>query len=161
MNATSSLLYGCGLRRCQRGVVAVEFALVALVFITLLVGIMDFGRWMFTLNVAGEATRWGAHMAAVCSMDSASKTSIRRKMSSILPGVTATADDSQISITYVPAGCDPSTCETVLVQLANVSFTPLMLPFISTTIKLPPFKTSLPWELMNSLPGNPNPVCPG
>jgi len=39
-----------GLRRDQRGVAAVEFAIIAPVFVGLLVGILDIGRYMWTLN---------------------------------------------------------------------------------------------------------------
>lgn len=38
------------LRRCQRGVAAVEFAIIAPVFFALLLSIMDVGRYMWTLN---------------------------------------------------------------------------------------------------------------
>ena len=41
----------------QRGAAIIEFALVAMIFFTLLIGVMEFGRWLFTLNAAGEATR--------------------------------------------------------------------------------------------------------
>jgi Flp pilus assembly protein TadG len=39
-----------GLGRNQRGVAAVEFGIIAPIFIAMLVGIVDLGRYMWTLN---------------------------------------------------------------------------------------------------------------
>ena len=51
------------LGRDQRGVAAVEFAMIAPIFFALLVGIMDIGRYMWTLNTMqyaiDEAVRAG------------------------------------------------------------------------------------------------------
>lgn len=135
-------------RRLQTGAAIIEFALVAMIFLTALIGVMEFGRWLFTLNAAGEATRWGARLAVVCSQDDPV---IKQKMRAILGSVT----DSQISVQYVPTGCDASSCKTVTVQLSGATFTPLI-PFMGATVALPPFTTSLPRELMNSAG---NPVC--
>jgi len=54
------------LRKSQRGAAAVEFALVAIVFFMLLIGIVEMGRVLFTWNAAAEATRYGARVAVVC-----------------------------------------------------------------------------------------------
>lgn len=45
-----------GYRKLQRGVAAVEFALVAGIFFSLLIGIMEMGRVLFYWNTATEAT---------------------------------------------------------------------------------------------------------
>lgn len=135
-------------QRRQRGVVMVEFALVALLFFTLLLGIMEFGRWMFTLNAATEATRWGARLAAVCDQNDPD---IKAKMRFILSSVA----NAQISIQYAPSACDASNCRTVEVSITNATFTPLI-PFMGAAIGLPSFTTSLPRELMNSAD---NPMC--
>ena len=60
----------------------VEFAIVAVVFFMLLLGIMDFGRMLFQWNAAAEATRWGARVAVVCDHDS---NQIRGLMKRMLP----------------------------------------------------------------------------
>lgn len=131
----------------QKGATAVEFALVALFFLTLLIGIMEFGRWLFTLNAASEATRWGARLAVVCDMNDAD---IKARMRAISRGLT----DAQISISYAPAACDTSAC-LVTVTLSGVTFTPLI-PFMGVAVPVPPYRTSLPRELMDSAD---NPVC--
>ena len=54
------------MKKHQNGATVIEFALVAVVFFTVLLGIMDFGRLLFTWNSAVEATRLGARVSVVC-----------------------------------------------------------------------------------------------
>jgi len=147
------------MRHRQGGAAIVEFALVAIIFLTLLIGVMEFGRWLFTLNAAGEATRLGARLAVVCSNSSADVTKIKDRMRFILGGVT----NDQISIDYKPSnGCttdwsaETNRCESVTVQLTGATFTPLI-PFMGVAVAVPPFATTLQREYMNSAG---NPVCP-
>lgn len=137
------------LRRLQRGAAIVEFALVAMVFFTLLIGTMEFGRWLFTLNAASEATRLGARLAVVCDMNDAT---IKSRMRTILSSL----EDEQISISYSPSACDSQDCRVTL-QLNGVKFIPLV-PFMGLRADVPPFTTSLPREHLNSDSGT-NPVC--
>lgn len=150
-------------KKRQCGVALVEFALVALIFFTILLGIMEFGRWMFVLNAANEATRLGARLATLCDKDVSGTGSsvIKTKMKFFLPN----ASDAQIAINYSPAGCDASNCVTVEVKLVNATFTPLI-PMMGLPLPVPAFTTSLPRELMNSanncpcLPSPTPPSCP-
>lgn len=135
-------------RRAQHGVTMVEFALVALIFFTLLLGVMEFGRWMYTLNAAGEATRLGARLAAVCDQN---EPQIKERMREML----ASLDDAQIAISYSPAGCTAASCRTVEVRLVDVYFTPLI-PLLGIEAPVPPFTTTLSRESMSSAG---NPVC--
>jgi Flp pilus assembly pilin Flp len=52
--------------KTESGATMVEFALVLIVFLTFLLGIIDFSRMLWTWNAATEATRWGARSAVVC-----------------------------------------------------------------------------------------------
>ena len=143
----------------SRGTTMVEFAIVAVVFFMLLLGIMDFGRMLFQWNAAAEATRWGARVAVVCDYDS---NEIRTLMRRILPELT----DANIAITYfdpegVPSSCDKSTCKGVEVRLANFNFMPIS-PFMNfglTTV--PPFATYLVRESMETrnAANDRNPAC--
>lgn len=146
--STPRLFKTVGQRR-QRGTTIIEFALVAMIFFTLLIGIMEFGRWLFTLNAASEATRWGARVAVVCDKDSAA---IKARMRVMMSGLT----DEQISINYSPSACETSACM-VTVQLDKVKFTPLI-PFMGVAMSIPPFTTTLPREHLNSDSGT-NPAC--
>jgi len=134
----------------QRGAAAVEFALVALVFFTLLLGIMEFGRWMFTLNAASEATRLGARLAVVCSLED--EELIRQRMSEL----TISISPAQMVIDYIPANCDVGNCRTVTARVQEAEFRPLI-PLLGASFAIPPFAVSLPREYMNS---SQNRVCP-
>jgi len=57
--------------KTQHGAALVEFALIGLVFFTILFGLIEFGRAFFTYNTLVEATRRGARVAAVCPISSA------------------------------------------------------------------------------------------
>jgi Flp pilus assembly protein TadG len=134
----------------QRGAAAVEFALVALVFFTLLLAIMEFGRWMFTLNAASEATRLGARLAVVCSLED--EALIRQRMSEL----TVSLSPAQMVLDYIPDKCDAGNCRTVTARVEKAEFQPLI-PFLGPRFAIPPFAVSLPRESMNS---SQNRVCP-
>lgn len=142
----------------QKGAAAVEFALIAIVFFTLLLGIIEFGRVLFTWNSVAEATRWGARLAVVCDKDDAT---IKERMRLIA----GTLTDSDIDIRYLnpPSAvntCDKSNCKSVEVSVTGATITP-MIPFLGLTLTIPPFTTSLPRESMESIntAGEINPVC--
>ena len=90
-----------------------------MIFITLLIGTMEFGRWLFTLNAANEATRLGARLAVVCSISDAPD--IKTRMHQMVGGIPV----SNMVIDYVPGGCDASNCKTVTVRLCGATFSPL------------------------------------
>lgn len=54
-----------GSQRRQRGAATVEFALVAILFFTLLLGIVEFGRLLYLYNTIQEVTRRAAREAVV------------------------------------------------------------------------------------------------
>jgi Flp pilus assembly protein TadG len=136
--------------RRQRGTTIIEFALVAAVFFVLLIGIMEFGRWLFTMNAISEATRWGARLAVVCTKDAAA-TAIRNKMRSIAGSLT----NANIVINYhnppnAVNSCDMSNCKSVEVTITGATFTAII-PFMNfTNVPIPAFTTTLPRESMDS-----------
>ena len=58
--------------KTQLGAAVVEFGLVVILFFTLLLGIIEFGRFMYLWNSAQEVTRNAARMAAVNNFTAAS-----------------------------------------------------------------------------------------
>jgi Flp pilus assembly protein TadG len=150
-----------GTSASQTGATMVEFAIVAVLFFSLLLGIMDFGRLLFTWNAAAEATRWGARIAVVC--DKATPDQVRTRMKKILPQLT----NGNIVITYYdPVGtvdnsCNMDTCKAVEVSLSGFTFDPIspFMPFALTTV--PDFRTYLLRESMEAVnaAGDQNPVC--
>jgi hypothetical protein len=148
-------------RRHQCGTTIVEFAIVAVVFFTLMLGIMDFGRMLFTWNSAAEATRWGARIAVVC--DKLSPDQVRGKMKVIMPALA----NANIQIDwYNPVGvvnntCDKANCKGVEVRITGLTI-PDLSPFMGFLMPpVPPFATYLPRESMEATnsAGDSNPVC--
>jgi Flp pilus assembly protein TadG len=137
----------------QRGVAAVEFALVCTVFFTMLLGVVEMGRLLWTWNAATEATRLGARLAVVCDMN---EPHIKTQMIERLPSLTT----SNIVIDYLnpPAAdntCTVSTCKAVRVSLTGYEYEAII-PFIPLTLDLPAFTTTLRREHMQS---SGNAVC--
>lgn len=131
----------------QGGAVAVEFALIASIFFTLLFGIMEMSRVLFYMNTAAEVTRLGARVAVVCDVNSPI---VKSKMMNML-GILAATD---ITVDYVPSGCSSDNCQSVTVSVAKNVDT--FIPFVPLTFSLPSFSTTLPRESLTSAN---NPIC--
>lgn len=141
--------------RRQGGATAVELALILALFLTILLGVMEFGRYLFAWNSAVEATRWGARLAVVCDMNDAD---IRARMKQMLPQL----QDANVSIDYQPGGCDISNCQSVTVTISGFTLPAMISPFVSLVMpSVPSFSTTLPRESMESVntAGEINPVC--
>lgn len=135
----------------QRGGTAIEFAIVSVVFISLLIGCMEFGRVLFYWNTAAEATRLGARMAIVCDKNAVTIKQRMREMLNLVP-------EDMISIVYKPDACDINTCQTVTVSISPGVTVSTVMPFVPMALTLPSFSTTLPRESMSSESGA-NPVC--
>ena len=137
----------------QRGVAAVELAVVCALFVTVLLGVMEMSRLLWTWNAAAEATRLGARLAVVCDMNDPS---IKIRMAQMLPAL----QPDNVSIDYLDPGqavnsCTAATCKSVRVTLHDYTHVPII-PFVPLSIAIPPFQTTLPKEFMQSAG---NPVC--
>ena len=136
----------------QRGAAAVEFAPVAGLFFTLLLGIMEMGRLLFYWNTVTEVTRLGARIAVVCDMNDAD---IENRMAKLLPQV-----KGHVTVSYLPTSCSVNTCQQVTVSVSSGVAIPTYIPFVPTSLQLPAFQTTLPRESMQStFKGVANPVC--
>lgn len=131
----------------QQGMVAVEFALIAIILFSFLFGAMEMSRALFYWNTATEATRLGARLAVVCDQD---VSAIKTKMQAMLSVLEA----DQISVMYSPDGCDSNSCRSVTVGINGFNFTTLV-PVLPLNIPMPSFSTTLPRESMDSA----NPDC--
>lgn len=135
-------------KRRQRGAAAVEFAVVAALFFMILLGAMEMARLLWTWNAAAEATRLGARLAVVCDIGDPT---ITARMQQMLPAL----QPGNVTIAYLPAGCNAQTCLSVRVTLSGYTHVPII-PFVPLSIPIPPFQTTLPKEWMQSAG---NPVC--
>ena len=127
-----------------RGVYTVEFTLVIALFLLTIFMVMESIRYMYLMNAASEITRRGVRLAAVCNIGSPG---IIKEMASRYPNLTA----QNVTINYMPAGCNQGNCQTVTVRLTGLSTT-----IVGVNANIPPFLSTLPRESMNSTL---NPAC--
>lgn len=131
-------------RQKNKGIYTVEFTLVSALFLLTIFMVMEAIRYMYLMNAASEVTRRGARLAVVCNIGSAG---IISEMVSRYPNLTA----QNVTINYLPAGCNQSNCQTVTVGLTGLSTT-----IAGVTANIPNFATTLPRESMDS---SLNPTC--
>lgn len=143
----------------QLGATMVEFALVLIIFLTFLLGIIDFSRMLWTWNAANEATRWGARTAVVCAQGA---TVVLKNMKVFLPQL----QTDNVKITWydrngnVDASCNASNCAGVNIELTKLNY-----QWISpigfggyALIPMPSFSTYLSREVMGQDP-NSSAIC--
>lgn len=133
------------MRSRQRGATAVEFALVAMILFILLIGIMEIARVMFIWNAANEATRYGARVAVVCTVDP-TKALVTAKMRRFLP--TLTADN--VDLEYLPS---PTAVELVRVSVTNLSVQ-TFIPVFAFNIPVPRSTAAIPSESLAGTAGD-------
>lgn len=138
------------MKKHQRGVTVVEFALIVVAFFTLLLGITDFGRLMFIWNAAQEATRVGVRMAVVCAPGFSPPSNAVALMQTFVPNL----QTSNIEIDWyegnsVSSTCGATkTCTGAAVYITGLEFEPISPWTGFTSITIPDFKTYLPSEAM-------------
>lgn len=142
------------MRRRQKGIAVVEFAIVGVLLMMTIFGVIETGRALFTVNALTEATRRGARMAAVCPVGDPKAASVAvfdsgGGGSAVVHGLTT----ANIDVSYLdvsgnvianPAGNFGSIR---YVRARIVSFTQsLIIPFIMPSLSLSGFSTTLPRE---------------
>jgi hypothetical protein len=139
----------------QGGLYIVEFAIVGFAALLILFGSLEVARMMFTVNVLEEATRRGARVAAVCTLNNpaiaeATIFSNDGATSSILPNLTpANVDIQYLSGTGAPiadtSGGNYYDIEFVRVQIVNYEHT-MILPGLDLTFETRGYPTTIPRE---------------
>lgn len=98
--------------RHQGGAAAVEFALIAAIFFTLLFGIVELGRFLYLFNSVQEVTRRAAREAVVNCTDSGTQDGIRSRavLGTGTPGASLPAGgeitDARVVIDYLDKNQD-------------------------------------------------------
>ena len=149
----------------QKGINIVEFAIVSLLFFTLLFGIIEFARMMFIVNTLGEATRRGARIAAVCPIDALE---IKRVVlfssapNTIESGNIINIGINDITVSYLKKDFSPETGSDydavafvqVSIKTNNLAQT-LAIPGVSSLTIIPPsITTTLPRESLGRTTAN-------
>jgi Flp pilus assembly protein TadG len=142
--------------KTQRGATMVEFALVLIIFLTFLLGIVDFSRMLWTWNAANEDTRWGARISVVCDKDAEA---VLASMQKFLPQLTS---ENVVIEWYGPndtisTSCNHTNCTGVNVRIANLDYQWISPIGFGTygadgLIPMPGFSTYLPREIMGQDP---------
>jgi Flp pilus assembly protein TadG len=154
-------------RHKQRGQTLVEFAFVCLLFLTLLFGIVEFSRALWTWNTIVQATRAGARFAVV-EVPTPTDDQVKNFVvyynaagggNPVLPGLTT----SNVSVQYVknsgkvcPDNSLPDPCadkyaaDAIHVSITGYTFN-FLLPVVGSNLTLPSFTTTLPLEGLGAI----------
>ncbi len=145
-------------QRGQRGAAAVEMAIVSLIFLSLLLAVIDLSRWLYAFNAAGEATRLGARLAAICARDATRQSVIRARMQPFVPELTASRAEVVIRFDYQDAdgrsapSCGSNDCRLVSVWLEGHSIRSIAW-FLPGDLGLPTVRSSVSRESMEITEG--------
>ncbi len=110
-------------RASERGAVAVEFALLAPVLISLLLGIMEFGRAYNVQVSLSNAGREGARVMAISNDQTAAKTAAENAAVSLSPGLT------DANFTFSSPSCTTGSQMTVTINYTLNTLTGIAGPF--------------------------------
>jgi len=140
-------------RSNERGGTLIEFTVVASVFFLMLVAIVAAGNLYYTHNALVEATRRGARYAVM--HPTGSTTAVKNV---VVYGTDAPADGARsliynlqptnVIVTYTDLNVAQGT---VTVTIDNYSF-PFVLPTSTTSITMPPYRTTLTGESAGFIP---------
>ena len=161
-------------RQNERGTTIAELAIVATLFFGVIIGIIEFGRLLYTHNALSDATRRGARFASL--HDSESEAAVKNE---VVYGSKATKDEEtgeitsaplingltteMVTVTYagVPLGVDGSgesgygtNLGTATVTIDGYQFD-LLIPLIGRRLTLPAYSTTSSAE---SAGMNPSPI---
>ena len=159
------------MKRSQKGITSVEFAIVGSVFFLVLLSIIEFGRLMYTWGMLSEGTRRGARVAVVCPVNHSAIANVAifsgpddAANSAILDGLTT----ANIVTEYLDANggvlADPvgsfRNIRYVRVRLQNYNH-PLLIPYATVALESPAFATTLPRESLGVPRVGAGPECFG
>jgi Flp pilus assembly protein TadG len=141
------------MRRYQRGITTVEFAIIGVVLMVVLFAILEMGRALFVMNTLTEVTRRGARIAAVCPVTNpgyAAGVAIFAPGgggSPVVSGLTA----ANVAIEYLDQDgavvADPTTQAVYYTRARLVNFTlNLAIPLVLPSIAMPDFAATVPAE---------------
>lgn len=111
-------------RKQRRGAAAVEFAVVAPVFLLLVFGMIEYGRMVMVQQVITNASREGARRAV---LDGATTAEVNTTVTSYLESASIDGDDATITVTPNPptnAGFGEPVTVTVAIPFDQVSWLP-------------------------------------
>jgi Flp pilus assembly protein TadG len=130
----------------MRGVVLVEFAIVASLLMVVLFACIEFARATYSFAALNEGTRRAARLAAVCPVNDPKIAAAVNFM-----GVNGFSN-ANVSVDYLDAsgaslGATPAAVNVYYVRVSIVGYSiPLAIPVVSETLTSPSFTVTLPAE---------------
>jgi len=156
-------------RKHMRGVYVVEFALVGLLLFILLLGVLEFGRLLFTVNTLEESVRRGARLAVVCNIQDPVilQRAVFAEAGGTASSIIGNLDSAHLTLRYLDedgaeitglSGALPSVSVAdfqrirfVEVRIDNFPFN-LLVPIVGGGIVLQTFRSVLPRESLGRYP---------
>lgn len=137
----------------ERGATLVEFAIAAMVFMTAMFGVLEFGRAVWAHNALTDAARRGARYATLNTSASAAQVKnvvvFGNSAGTGLPMLN-NLSTANVDVSYSGFGLNNGT---VSVSITNYQFQ-LVIPIIGTSITMPSYKTTLTAESAGLTPAN-------
>jgi Flp pilus assembly protein TadG len=142
-------------RKNERGAALVEFAIVATVFLSVMFGVIEFGRLFWTHNALRDAARRGVRYAATRRNDAAGIQAVKNVVvygdpnggsTPVVPGLST----GNVNVEHVNYnGVQLSSRSTVSISSYQFQFS---VPLLGGTMTLPAYRTSLPGESAGYVP---------
>jgi Flp pilus assembly protein TadG len=137
----------------ERGATLVEFAIGATVFLTVMFGVIEFGRALWTHNALSDAARRGARYAV--NHPATDAASVRNVVVYGDPAggtkpLVENLTTSNVQVQYTNFGLAQGT---VSVSIVSYQFK-FVVPIVSTTINMPSYNTTLTGENAGLIPPN-------
>jgi Flp pilus assembly protein TadG len=141
-------------RKEERGATLLEFALVATLFLTVMFGVVEFGRCLWTHNALSDAARRGARYAI--NHPEADEEDVKKVTvyGGTADGKSALVDNLKTTNVEVKYSNYKLGEGTVSVSITNYQFQ-FVVPLIGTTLKMPGYNTTLTAENIGYVP---NPI---
>ena len=157
--------------RSERGSTIIEFAIIAVIFFMMLVGIVAAGHLYYTHNALVEATRRGARYAVLqCNPNETTCTGYDTTVERVQNIVVYGTDTPAMGATSLISGLQTSNVQVdystpltgsstsfgvakgrVSVKIISYSY-PFVLPMVTTSISMGPYRTTLTGECAGFIP---------
>jgi Flp pilus assembly protein TadG len=140
-------------KRSERGATLLEFAIGATLFLTLMFGVIEFGRCLWTHNALSDAARRGARYAVNHPSTDASAVKNVVVYGDPAGGTKPLVDNlttANVVVQYSNFGLGEGT---VSVSITNYQFR-FAVPLVGTTINMPGYSTTLTGENIGYVPAN-------
>lgn len=137
----------------ERGSTLVEFAIGATVFLTVMFGVIEFGRALWVHNALSDAARRGARYAVVHSPGDAAAVKNVVVYGNAAGGTNPLVNNlttANVNVAYSGFGL---TDGTATVTITNYQFQ-FVIPIVSTSIQMPNYSTTLTGESAGLTPAN-------